>query len=334
MEFIKIEDEVIYSKKKNKVRRNLEDLFIQSKCVQIEPSFFEDYEAFTAINKRIKKESMVKVLNGYGDVLILRPDITTSIIKSLIPRWERELKLKLFYDSTVFESKKNGDITEHRHVGVEYLGEEPISGDREVITLALEVLNQYNKKFILELGTSRFLNGLLSEMNLEHTEEKELRVLIYNKNQFEIKRFLGNIRSKKEIKDVLENILSFQGDFQSIISQVRNFYSNSEMKNGLEELKRLKEYIHTYGYQDNTHFDLSMVASLDYYQGIIFKGYYQKIYKPILSGGRYDALTERFGRKISAIGFSIDLNELIKTLYRGGDEIGIFDNSPCQGKIK
>ena len=34
---------------------------------------------------------MVKVIGGGSEVFILRPDITTSIIKSLIPRWQKDL---------------------------------------------------------------------------------------------------------------------------------------------------------------------------------------------------------------------------------------------------
>ena len=94
MKFLRIEDEVIYSKKRYKLKREIDKLFLDEEYFQIEPQLFEEYDEFTTINNKIPEESMVKVVNG--KVMVLRADITTSIIKSLVPRWEDGLKLKLF----------------------------------------------------------------------------------------------------------------------------------------------------------------------------------------------------------------------------------------------
>ena len=56
---------------------------------------------------------------------------------------------------------------------------------------------------------------------------------------------------------------------------------------------------------------MSMVPRVNYYSGIIFKGYVSGIGSTVLKGGRYNSLLENFGRKTSAIGFSVDVNLLI-----------------------
>ena len=56
---------------------------------------------------------------------------------------------------------------------------------------------------------------------------------------------------------------------------------------------------------------MSMVPRVNYYSGIIFKGYVSGIGSTVLRGGRYNRLLENFGRKTSAIGFSVDVNLLI-----------------------
>ena len=79
----------------------------------------EEYDEITAIDKNISTKSMVKVVSN--KVMVLRPDITISLMKSLIPRWEDDLNLKLFYHSTVYKNKKNGDgIIQCRQFGCEY----------------------------------------------------------------------------------------------------------------------------------------------------------------------------------------------------------------------
>ena len=316
MKFLKIQEEIAYSKKRHMVQRHMEDLFIEAGYTAIEPSFFEDYDDFIDINKRVKKESMVKVLNGYGNLLILRPDITTSIIKNLMPQWEENLKLKLFYCSTIFESKINSNIDEYKQFGVEYLGEDSFLADCEVIRLSLDILKKYEENFILELGTSKYLNGLLKELNLGIKAEKDLKILIYNKNQFELDSFIKTLSIQKDIEELLKHLLDFQGSFEMVIEKAKSYYTNEEMRNSLNELEALKTYIEERGGLKNTYFDLSMVATFDYYEGITFKGYYPNVYRPILSGGRYDALTKRFGKNVSAVGFSIDINELMKALYK------------------
>lgn len=319
MEFLKIKDEIDYLNKRYKITREIEDMFIGDGCINIEPSIFEDYDDFISVNKRIKKESMVKVLNANSNLLILRPDITMNIIKNLIPRWENDLKLKLFYNSTIFRNKTDLNIKEFRQMGIEYIGESSIKADRELIGLALNILKKYKSSFILEIGNSKYLDEVLREIDLEESIEKELKSLIYKKNKVELIDYVENLNIKKEICNLLSNILDFQGNIEEIIRKAEKFYMNDEMKKAIDEIKALNEFIKEYGYLKNIHFDLSMVAELDYYEGIVFKGYYSNSYREIISGGRYDSLTELFGEKVSAIGFSIDIDELIKALNKRGD---------------
>lgn len=316
MKFLKIKEEIMYLNQRYNVQRNIEDLFMECGYTIIEPSYFEDYDEFFNVNKRMKKESMVKVLNSFGNVLILRPDITTSIIKKVMPMWEEGLKLKLFYSSTVFKNKPNSRIDEFKQVGIEHLGESSYKSDYEVIELALKILSQYKEKFILELGTSKYLNGLLRELNLGEDVEKDLKILIYNKNQFELISFIEKLKLNEEINELLENLLSFEGDFDQVLLKAKSYYINEDMITAINELEYLKKYIEQNGNFKNTYFDLSMVASFDYYQGIIFKGYYPNIYQPILSGGRYDHLIEKAEKNVPAVGFSIDINQLMKVVYK------------------
>ncbi|MEJ8554807.1 ATP phosphoribosyltransferase regulatory subunit [Tepidibacter sp. Z1-5] len=319
MEFLKIKDEIDYSNKRYKITREIEDMFINDGCINIEPSVFEDYDSFISVNKRIKKESMVKVLNGNSNVLILRPDITMNIIKNLIPRWENDLRLKLFYNATIFRNKTDSNIKEFRQMGVEYIGESSTKADRDLIGLALNVLKKYKNNFILEIGNSKYVDEILRMTNLEESIEKEVKSLIYKKNKTELIDYVRSLNIKKEICDLLSNILDFQGNIEEIIKKAEKFYMNDEMKKSIDELKNLNGFIKEYGYLKNIHFDLSMVAELDYYEGIVFKGYYPNSYREIISGGRYDSLTEAFGGKVSAIGFSIDMDELIKVINKKGD---------------
>ncbi len=281
---------------------------------QIEPQLFEEYDEFTTINNKIPEESMVKVVNG--KVMVLRADITTSIIKSLVPRWEDGLKLKLFYNSSIYKNKNTVGIKEIRQIGCEYLGEASVEADREVVKLALKILEKYNNNFILEVGSSKYIHGLLEELNLNKNCENQIKNLLYTKNTHELKVYIEELKIKHEVKELLSNILSLQGNLYNVIEKSNKFYCNNKMKQALEELKQVNNLIEECNFLDKARFDLSMITMLDYYEGIMFRGYYPNSYKEILSGGRYDSLTKEYGKEIPAIGFTLSVDELMKYVYK------------------
>ncbi|HEX3029670.1 MAG TPA: ATP phosphoribosyltransferase regulatory subunit, partial [Clostridia bacterium] len=61
---------------------------------------------------------------------------------------------------------------------------------------------------------------------------------------------------------------------------------------------------------------VELVRSINYYTGIIFRGFTYGVGFPILSGGRYDNLVEKFGKKCPAIGFSMGINMVMTALDR------------------
>ncbi len=318
MEFLTIKDELDYSKKRYYLKKEIENIFVNDGYTQIEPSIFEEYDSFIAVNSGILKKSMVKIVGGNGKVLILRPDITMNIIKSLIPRWKDGIKLKLFYYTTIYRNRVNSNIKEMKQIGIEYLGEDSLKADKGIIIMALDILKKYNNNYILEMGSSKYIEGLLEELKSKEIAE-ELKNLIYKKNISELNNYLKIINIEGNIKNVLQNILTFQGDIVTVTELAREYYLNDDMKKALDELEESILEIKETDFYSNIHLDLSMITELDYYDGVIFKGYYPNCRHEIISGGRYDSLTSLFGRKVPAIGFSIDLDELMRIVNEGGE---------------
>ena len=314
MKYLSIENELTYSKKRYEFTKHIESIFVNNNYIQIKPSIFEDYDNFKAINKRIKTESMVKVVSD--KILVLRPDITTSIIKSLIPRWEDDLILKLFYHSTVYKNTGKEGIKEIRQFGCEYLGEKSIEADKEIVNMSLDILQRFGEKFILEIGNSNYINGLLSEFKLKEYEENKLKKLILRKNKIEIKSYIKKLHIKEEIKETLLNLFELNGNIEEVLSKAKKLYTNDLMNKSLKELEEISLIIKENNCKEYINFDLSMVGKFDYYEGIMIKGYYSNVYKEILSGGRYDSLTEEFGRRVPAIGFCIDVDGLMEASKR------------------
>jgi len=312
MNFLKISDEVNFSQKMYILKREIEDFLYKEGYINIEPSIFEGYEEFTQVNYRIDKKSTVKLLNNSGDILILSPDITTGIVNKFMPRWDLGLKLKLFYYGKTYSHSGVG-IKENRQMGVEYIGEKNGDTDEVILRTAIKIMNRYNNDYLFEIGNSKFLKGLMQACSFKNDDYENILDLLYSKNKQELKEYLSKLPYKEPMSTFI-NIFDLEGTFDEINKQLDGLYMNELMKQGVEELHSIDEYFKDV--KDKIIYDMSMVSELSYYDGIIFRGYINGSNKVIIKGGRYDSFTEQYGYKIPAIGFSVELDELIKILYK------------------
>ena len=315
MEFLRIQDELNFAKKRYELTKKIETSFVDAGFIQIKPEIFEEYDEITQIDKNISTKSMVKVVSN--KVMVLRPDITISLMKNLIPRWEDDLSLKLFYHSTVYKNKRNGDgIIQCRQFGCESLGEPSIDADREVVNLAFNILRKFTDEFLLEIGSGNYIDGFVEALNIDSDTERQFKKLLYRKNKPELEAFAQKLDIKPELKELMVNILSIRGTLKEVTERANKYFTNDRMKKGIEQLNTISTLISKEDLDKYTLFDLSMVSKLDYYDGIMLKGYYKSLYKEILSGGRYDSLTESFGKRVPAIGFTIYFDALMEAINR------------------
>jgi ATP phosphoribosyltransferase regulatory subunit len=173
----------------------------------------------------------------------------------------------------------------------------------------------------------------MEEAELSEQDIEQVRILIDKKD------FLGieEIIKSHNIKGGLgETILSLPGLFGSkdIIEKAEKLTSNKRSKNALDNLRKIYEILEDYCLDKYISIDLGMVQSLNYYTGIIFRGFTYGVGFPVLSGGRYDNLIEKFGMKSPATGFSLGINLIMMALDRQKIEYGTpaVDTLVCYNK--
>ena len=312
MNFLKIEDEINFSQKIYILKREIEDFLCEEGYLNIEPSILEEYDEFRDVYSKIDKKKTVKILDNSSEILILTPDITTGIVNRLLSRWEENLIIKLFYYGKTY-AHSGIEIKEKRQMGVELIGERNENTDESVLNTAIKVLNKYSKNYLFEIGNSKFLKGLMQSCSFKKEDYDIILKLIYFKSKQELKEHLSKLPYKEAMSTLL-NIFDLEGSFDEIIKELDGLYMNELMKEGIEELSRIDKYFKNI--TGKIIYDLSLVSELSYYDGVIFRGYIEGSNKEIIKGGRYDSFTEQYGIKIPAIGFSIEIDELVKTLYK------------------
>jgi ATP phosphoribosyltransferase regulatory subunit len=116
-------------------------------------------------------------------------------------------------------------------------------------------------------------------------------------------------------KKVLISMASSYGTYD-LIDEMRGLVTNTRSLQALDNLYEVLRLLEEDDVLQYVSLDLGMLQSLNYYTGIIFKGFTYGIGFPLLSGGRYDKVVGEFGRQLSSTGFSLGINFVMTALLR------------------
>jgi ATP phosphoribosyltransferase regulatory subunit len=82
----------------------------------------------------------------------------------------------------------------------------------------------------------------------------------------------------------------------------------------VDEMAQTIDLVDEYGLGEYLGIDMGMVSHLEYYTGIIFKGFTRDLGTVLLSGGRYDTFLSNFGFDCPATGFALVIHKITKAL--------------------
>lgn len=302
-------------KRRNKIVETITERFSKWGYSEVSTPIVEYYKTFNHKTQDLKEEEMYKFFDSRGRILVLRPDMTVPVARLVNTKLkDMKLPLKLFYNAEVFRVHESfeGKRNEYLDCGIELIGASGEKTDLEVLVTALEVLKALDtkKEFKLEIGNVNILKSALKDMNLSIDNQNKVIELINKKSLTSLREYLDDIEIRKEYKEFLNKFPWLFGGYE-MIKKAKGLAFNEDMKKNIEYLENLYLNLQKLGYEKYISVDISMVPRVNYYSGIIFKGYVKEIGSTVIRGGRYDNLLESFGKSIPAIGFSVDVNLLI-----------------------
>ncbi len=279
----------------------------------------EFYDVFNMNDQPISQEKMFKLFDNRGRILVLRADMTTPIARIAATKIKKEMfPMKLCYSQNIFRVNEilNGKLSEFTQSGIEILGAIGIRGDVEAIYTGIEALKKIGlEDFKIEIGDSKFFKELTETVNLDEAKKEALRMLIQNKNISALKEFLDDNRNNidKNISLVLARLPELFGG-KEVIKETQKLLNNVDNITSLKCIEDVYEIMDKLGFGKYISVDLGMVQNLNYYSGLIFRGYCMEVGDSILSGGRYDKLIENFGESLPATGFAINVDIILEAL--------------------
>jgi ATP phosphoribosyltransferase regulatory subunit len=269
------------------------------------------------------KDKVLKFIDpSTGRVVALRPDITPQIARMAATRMrDYPLPQKLCYNENVlrYQEPKDGKSREILQIGAEYISKEPSPGiDAEMVIMAIEGLKKAGvRDFKIDIGDVGFVRTLLNRLRVSESERKRIKDAVEIKDTPGLKAILTGLGSKIDEADkkLLVALPSFYGEAE-VIEKAKALSAEGATKTALENVKAVIEIITAKGYKESVTVDLGEVRGFDYYTGIIFEGFASGIGKPILGGGRYDTLLEKYGFRASSTGFAFDVDNIVSVLER------------------
>lgn len=294
----------------------LRSLYERFGYAQYKMSRFEEYDLYVRNKDFLVSDNIISFTDTNGRLMALKPDVTLSIIKNSSDG-TKSIR-KLYYNENVYRvSKGSREFKEIMQVGLECIGDVDDYCIYEVLMLAAESLGSISDDFVLDISHLGVVSSIIDSAGISLDGKSGILKCLGEKNVHGIEE----ICSKEGVSG--ENIcrlVTLYGSPEKVLSNLSDFADDNALVH-INQLKRIVAALSECGFGDKIHIDFSVINDMNYYNGFVFKGFINGISAGILSGGQYDNLMHKMGRRAGAIGFAVYLD----LLERFSEEQNDFD---------
>ena len=269
---------------------------------------FEEYDLYVHNKDFLISDSVITFTDTNGKLMALKPDVTLSIVKNT--KDSDGSVQKVYYDENVYRvSKGTHSYKEIKQAGLECIGDVDTYCVCEVLSLAVKSLMTISENCVVDVSDLAILFALYDYIGLSYETRKRMTSLISDKNTHEMKRLCEDMSVSAESTALLEELISYNGTPDEILPRLKamaeRIGAQAEFSEFESVVSSLDEEL-----QSKLRIDFSVVSDINYYNGIVFKGFIDRIPDSVLSGGRYDSLMQSMSRKSKAIGFAVYIDML------------------------
>ena len=307
---MKREEKTVMTEQINeKAARELRELYHSFGYTQYRMSKFEEYELYMENKDFIGARGIISFTDTDGRLLALKPDVTLSIIKSV--RQANGVQ-KVFYHENVYRvSHGSGTFRESPQCGLECIGDVGPYEIGEVLYLAVRSLALFDRPFRLVLSHLELVSALIGAAGFENEMRADCLRLIKAKNADGLRELADAAGIPRKKAEPLIGAIRLYGTPDEVLPRLTALTADCPAaQTPLGELSSLCRLLTEKGFAEETAIDLSVVNDMDYYSGVVFRGYLDGLPEGVLSGGCYDRMMQKMGRVCGAVGFAVSLDRL------------------------
>lgn len=277
---------------------------------QYKMSKFEEYDFYAENKDFLVSDSVITFTDTNGRLMALKPDVTLSIIKNS----QAGTLNKVYYNENVYRvSEGTHSFKEIMQTGLECIGDIDAYNICEVVMLAIKSLSAISDDYVMDISHMELISLAIDELGITRSRRDKLLKCIGEKNLHELKALCDKYGVSCE---KLSSIASLSGSGDEILKELRSMNPGERYESVINRLELINAFLKENSLESKVRYEFSIVNDMNYYSGVVFKGYINGIFKSVLSGGQYGSLMERMGRKCDAIGFAVYLDTLERFNYQ------------------
>jgi ATP phosphoribosyltransferase regulatory subunit len=246
-----------------------------------------------------------------GRTLGLRADTTPQVARIDAHLLNRAGVTRLCYCGPVLHTRPDRPFAtrEPLQFGAEIYGHAGIEADLEVFHLALDSLKAVAiHQFTVDLSDARIVPALLAGVTLSTQERDALHSALAAKDTSGVQTLTQDLPAT--VQEALVDLVGMYGDISVLAQAEKTFAAWPVVMQALAEMRQIAANLSDVALT----FDLADLRGYDYYSGVRFAIYVHGASDALVRGGRYDEVGAVFGRKRPAVGFSLDLKELVSVV--------------------
>jgi ATP phosphoribosyltransferase regulatory subunit len=254
-----------------------------------------------------------------GRTMGLRADTTPQVARIDAHLLNRSGVARLCYCGPVLHTApaKPHATREPLQFGAEMYGHAGGEADLEVLLLAIDCLHGAGVQDItVDLADARLVRSLLAGVQASPAQLDAVHAALAAKDATTLAELTASFPATS--RDGLATLVQLYGDDKVLTEAEKAFRPNDDMRKQLSNLKQLAASVQAAQPQVQVSFDLADSRGYAYYTGVRFAlytpGANHRLVDALVRGGRYDEVGSVFGRNRPAVGFSLDVKELVGVL--------------------
>lgn len=251
-----------------------------------------------------------------GRTMGLRADTTPQVARIDAHLLNREGVARLCYCGPVVHTRPGRPYAtrEPLQFGAELYGHAGLEADTEILLLALDCLHAAGitaagrPPVIVDLADARIVRALFAGVLVDAQAIGRVHAALAAKDASALRELSAGFPAPA--REGLLALLQLYGDAKVLDEAARVLPDSALLRAALADLRQLAERMNG----AMISFDLADLRGYAYYSGVRFGIYADGASDSLARGGRYDEVGAVFGRNRPAVGFSLDLRELVGVL--------------------
>jgi ATP phosphoribosyltransferase regulatory subunit len=247
-----------------------------------------------------------------GRSMGLRADTTPQVARIDAHLLNRAGVARLCYCGPVLHTRPDRPhaTREPLQFGAEIYGHAGLEADTEILRLALDCLGAagVSGPIIVDMADARIVRSLFAGVPVDGDSIARVHAALAAKDASSLRRLTADFPAPA--REGLLALVRLYGDAAVLDEAARVLPDSAVLRAALADLRQLASCIEG----ARVSFDLADSRGYAYYSGMRFGIYTSGASDALVRGGRYDEVGAVFGRNRPAVGFSLDVRELVGAL--------------------